>query len=167
MILRLCLSRRIWLPVYYFCLFCTGIKKHWLFGIKNNIFKIYLFPILKKSLEVCNILASILIIQIIRPYFKQSYIYPLHKHINKDHVRKERDLSSDRFKDYRRTGKKKHWFSCFDPHFSLTHLHLLTLFQLLSHHHQTILLFPETSVEFVIMVMPIFADLLHTFIPLI
>lgn len=52
-------------------------------------------------------LASIMIIPTIRRYFKQSNINPLDKYTAKHHLRKERDLSSARFKDYRRTWKKK------------------------------------------------------------
>lgn len=75
-----------------------------------------------------------MIIQIIRPYFKQSYINPLEKHTAKHHLRKERDVLSARFKDYRRTRKPKYRHPCSESHFSLTHVHLPTPFQLLSHH---------------------------------
>lgn len=56
-------------------------------------------------------MASIMIIPTIRPYFKESHINPLDKHTAKHHLRKERDLSSARFKDYRRTRKKKYRYS--------------------------------------------------------
>lgn len=113
--------------------------------LKIKFKKIYLVPILKKSLGACKILASIMIVQIIRPYFKQSYINPLDKYTAKHHLRKERDLSSARFKSYRRTRKTKYRHPCSDSHFPLTHLHLPTPFQFLSHHHKTVLLSPCTS----------------------